>query len=554
MKGFFKKKITILILLITIISLIFTGIILMKMLKDTEENEARAWFFEEAIQTGQPVILRNAYIVSNEGERLTFVYDYKTYEVKGAMVQKYTGIADIHIDGEKISKVLIKPDYVEGVLQSYTEGEVVLKDHGAEQKNSSLPIYQVTDGEVKQKEWTQMIIGVSNIQCVMEKGIVCGIILQEDVVPTDIRVLMKNGNDIFHPQLYVKKQSDGSIVNINQYMGDAGILSYTLEDEKGLIVCDSAGNALEEMFEGKLHFYMEPGGIVMVNELPMESYLKYVLPSEMPKSFGEEALKAQAVCARTYAYVHMNNQSYAKYGANIDDTTSFQAYHNTHRTEETDAAVEATMGEVATCNGELISCYYFSTSPGVTNNTSSWGGGESEYIACAGFEFSEGLDLTKDTDFSRFMTTQQVSYDAVSNYYRWKAVLDISTIRDKDKGKISNISVKKRNEAGYVTELEVTYENKTEVLKKENEIRKILGKYIQEVILQNEDVRTDLTMLPSACFEVLANADGQIVLRGGGNGHGIGMSQYGARGMAEKGYNYKEIIDYYYENVVVKKL
>ena len=554
MKGFFKKKITIVILIITIISLVFTGIILMKMLKDTAETETRAWFFEESIQTGQTVVLKNAYIISNEGEKLKFLYDYKTYEVEGSMSQTHTGIADIHIDGEKISKVSIKPDYVEGVLQSYTEREVVLKEHGAEQKNSSLPIYQVEDGQVKQKEWTQMIIGVSNIQCTMEKGIVCGIILQEDVVPTDIRVLMKNGTDIFHPQIYVKKQSDGNIVNINQHMGEAGILTFTLEDENGLVVCDSAGNALEEMFEGKLHFYMEPSGIVMVNELPMETYLKYVLPSEMPKSFGEEALKAQAVCARTYAYVHMNNQSYARYGANIDDTTTFQAYHNTYRTEETDAAIEATMGEVATCNGELISCYYFSTSPGVTNNTSSWGSGESDYIACAGFEFSEGLDLKKDVDFSRFMSQQVMSYDAVSNYYRWKAVLDVSTIHDKDKGALKTIAVKKRNDGGYVTELELSYENSTEVLKKENEIRRVLGMYLQEVILQNEDVRTDLSMLPSACFEVLANTDGQIVLRGGGNGHGIGMSQYGARGMAEKGYNYKEIIDYYYENVVVKKL
>ena len=209
---------------------------------------------------------------------------------------------------------------------------------------------------------------------------------------------------------------------------------------------------------------------------------------------------------------------------------------------------------MATCNGELISCYYFSTSPGVTNNITSWGGGESDYIACAGFEFANGLDLTKDADFSKFMTTQQVSYDAVSNYYRWKAVLDISTIRDKEKGALTGVIVKKRNEAGYVTELELTYENKSEILKKENEIRKVLGKYLQEVILQNEQVRTDLTMIPSACFEVLVNTDGQIVLRGGGNGHGIGMSQYGARGMAEKGYTYKEILDYYYDNVVVKKM
>lgn len=554
MKGIFKKKITIVILLLTVISLIFTGIILLKMVKDTSGEEQRAWFFEESIQTGQPLVLENAYIISNEGDKLTFLYDYKTYEVEGRMSQEYAGVGDIHIDGEKVAKVSIKPDSVEGILQSYTEGEVVLKDHGAERKNTALPIYQVVDGQVKQREWTQMIIGVSRIQCVMEKGIVCGIVLQEDVVPTDIRVVMKNGSDIIHPQLYVKMQSDGSIININKYMNDAKITTYTLEDTQGMMLCDEAGNDVGVLFEGKLHFYMEAQGIVLVNEVPIETYLKYVLPSEMPRNFGEEALKAQAVCARTYAYTHMNNQSYAKYGANVDNTTSFQAYHNTHRTTETDAAVEATIGEVATCNGELISCYYFSTSPGVTNNTTSWGGEEREYIACAGFEFSEGLDLTKDADFSRFMTQQVVSYDAVSNYYRWKAVLDISTVREKEKGALKSIAVKERNEGGYVTELELSYENSTEILKNENKIRKTLGTYLQEVILQNEEVRTDLSMLPSACFEVLVNADGQIVLRGGGSGHGIGMSQYGAKGMAEKGYNYKEIIDYYFENVVVKKI
>lgn len=554
MRRFLKKKITVVILLLTVISLIFTGIILVNMVKDTDGEEKRAWFFEESVQTGQPVVLKNAYIISTEEGKLKFLYDYKTYEVDGQMTEDYTGIGDIHIDGEKVSKVYVKPDYIEGVLQSYTEGEVVLKEHGTEQKNTALPIYQLVDGQVKQREWTQMIIGVSNVQCVMEKGVVCSIVLQEDVVPTDIRVVIKNGSGIFHSQIYVKKQSDGSIININSYMNDAGITNYTLDDSQGLVLCDSAGKELEEVFEGKLHFIMEPQGIVLINELPMETYLKYVLPSEMPRNFGEEALKAQAVCARTYAYTHMTNQSYAKYGANVDDSTDFQAFHNTKRTVETDAAVDKTIGEVATCNGELISCYYYSTSPGVTNNMTSWEGKDTEYIACAGLEFSQGLDLTDATDFSKFMTQQVVSYDAISSFYRWKAVLDISSIKDEEKGALQSISVKKRNEAGYITELELKYANKTEVLKNENKIRKALGAYLQEVILQNEQVRTDLSMIPSACFEVLDISDGKIVLRGGGFGHGIGMSQYGARGMAEKGHDYKEIIDYYFENVVVKKL
>ena len=554
MRRFFKKKITVVILLLTAISLIFTGIILVNMVKDTDGEEKRAWFFEESMQTGQPVVLKNAYIISTKEGKLKFLYDYKTYEVDVTTTEDYTGIGDIHIEGEKISKLSVKPDYIEGVLQSYTEGEVVLKEHGTEQKNTALPIYQLVDGQVKQREWTQMIIGVSNVRCVMEKGVVCSIVLQEDVVPADIRVVIKNGSGIFHSQIYVKKQSDGSIININSYMNDAGITNYTLDDSQGLVLCDSLGNDLEEVFEGNLHFIMEPQGIVLINELPMETYLKYVLPSEMPRNFGEEALKAQAVCARTYAYTHMTNQSYAKYGANVDDSTDFQAFHNTKRTAETDAAVDKTIGEVVTCNGELISCYYYSTSPGVTNNMTSWEGKDTDYIACAGLEFSKGLDLTDATDFSKFMTQQVVSYDAISSFYRWKAVLDISSIKDEEKGALQSISVKKRNEAGYITELELKYANKTEVLKNENKIRKALGAYLQEVILQNEQVRTDLSMIPSACFEVLDISDGKIVLRGGGFGHGIGMSQYGARGMAEKGHDYKEIIDYYFENVVVKKL
>lgn len=555
MKGKIRKnKTTLIILLLIIISLIFTGIILAGMIKDTVGSEKRLWFFEESIQTGQPVVLKNVYIISNDEDKLQFMYDYKTYEVDGTLSQNYTGIGDIYIDGEKVVKVGIKTETIEGILQSYTEGELVLKEHGAEQKNTSLPIYQVENGQVKQTEWTQMIIGVSNVQCVMEKGVICGIILQEDEVPTDIRVVIKNGNSIFYSELFIKKQSDGSMINVNTYMSDNGVTSITLEDSQGLVVCNSKGEALEEVFEGKLHVHMDSQGLVLINEVPMETYLKYVLPSEMPQNFGEEALKAQAVCARTYAYTNITNQSYAKYGANVDDSTDFQAYHNTSRTEETDAAVEETAGEVVTCNGELISCYYYSTSPGVTNNMTSWESSDTDYIACAGMEFSEGLDLTLDADFSRFMTERTISYDAVSNFYRWKAVLDISTIKDSEKGALESITVKKRNEAGYVTELELRYTNKTEILKNENKIRKALGLYLQEVILQDEQVRTDLSMLPSACFEVLVIADGEMILRGGGYGHGIGMSQYGAKGMAEKGYNYKEIIEYYFENVVVKKL
>ena len=166
--------------------------------------------------------------------------------------------------------------------------------------------------------------------------------------------------------------------------------------------------------------------------------------------------------------------------------------------------------------------------------------------------FSNGLNLQIASDFSKFINQQTECYDSESSFYRWNAVLDTSAVKDASKGALQNLSVKARNEAGYITAIELEYANTTEVLRNENDIRRVLGAYQTEIQLNNGQVRTDLSMVPSGCFEVVEVSDGKIVLRGGGFGHGIGMSQYGAKGMAELGYGYKEIINYYYENVVVE--
>lgn len=550
------KKIVILILLVILISLILTGVIVSKLMKTAngDNTKDRYWFFQQSLETGQPVTLENAYIISNEQNCLKFLYDYTVYEIKGTLEQEFSGVADIQIKGEKIVKISLKPQQAEGVIQAYDELTMTLKETGTKNRKSSVPIYRVSNGVVTQTEWNQLIVGVSKIHCVLENGVVCAVLLDEDVVPTDIRVVIKNDSDIFYSDLHIKKVSDGTMIHANAHMSENGVNSFTVTDEKGLVLCDAKGNALDEAYEGSLRVVKDSEGLVLVNELSMETYVKYVLPSEMPHTFEKEALKAQAVCARTYAYSHMKNQSYAKYGANLDDSTDFQAYHNAGRYEETDAAVEETKGEVVTCNGALISCYYYSTSPGVTNDMSSWEGENAGYISCMGLEFYGGLNLMDAADFSQFMTREPASYDAASDFYRWKAVLDISVVKESAKGELKSITVKQRNQSGYITQLELKYANTTETLKNENQIRKVLGNYLEEVVLQSEKVRTDLSMVPSACFEVLDVEEGKILLRGGGFGHGIGMSQYGAKGMAEAGHTYKEIIDYYYENVVVKKL
>lgn len=538
------KKLFYIMLGVVVISLGFTAVVLSGLIDDADGKEGKYWFFEEAKQTGKPVELENAYVYSNANGQLEFLYDNITYTIEGSLAQEFSGVADIVVEGDKVAKVYSKPEEKKGILHSYDDKSMAVMskleaveaaadgNQAAEQvenlvRQASIPIYKVEADKVVQSNWNQVIIGTSNVRCVMENGIVSAMIIEESL-PSDIRVIIKNGSSIYYPELFVKKQSDGSLINAKEVMAAHGLKELEIQDANGLVLCNAAGKALGEAYEGMFRVIQTEEGMVLINQLPIETYVKYVLPSEMPKSFHAEALKAQAVCARTFAYAHMRNQSYAKYGANLDDSTAFQVYHSTGRFAETDAAVDATAGEIITCNGELITCYYFSTSAGMTNDMSVWGSKTPEYIVMCKSE------------------------DTQSPFYKWTAYLDITGVKEEAYGALKSAEIISKNVAGYVTELKLTYQNKTITLTNENDIRSIMGKYLEETVLNNGKVRTDLSMIPSASFTVKEASDGKIVLSGGGFGHGIGMSQYGADQMADAGSDYKSIVEYYFKNVAVK--
>lgn len=517
------KKLLYLMLIIVVFSLGLTAIIITGLIDDADGKESKYWFFEESMQTGKQVELKNVYIHSSENGEIKFLYDNVTYVIPGKLKEEYMGVADIVIEGEKISKVRIKPNFTTGTLCSYDDTTVQVSGDELKNLNKSqgIPVYKISEEVVEQSNWNDMIIGTSIIKCVMEKGQVCSVIIEESL-PSDIRVIIKNGSSIFYDNIFIKKKSDNILIDVKKKLKEEGTTEYSVSDKDGMYLCDEKGNALGAAYEGEFRILMEEKGLVLINTLPIETYVKYVLPSEMPKYFHEEALKAQAVCARTFAYAHMRNQSYAKYGANLDDSTSFQVYHAAGRYKETDAAVDATKGEVITCAGNLITCYYFSTSAGKTNNMSVWGSETPEYISV------------------------RISEDTNSPFYKWNAYIDRSDIRE--------VRVLERNESNYVTKLEIKYVDETIVLTNENDIRKALGAYLQETVLNNGKIRTDLSMIPSASFAVIDVKDNMIVLEGRGFGHGIGMSQYGANKMAEEGIGYKDIIEHYFNSVVVKSV
>ena len=95
-------------------------------------------------------------------------------------------------------------------------------------------------------------------------------------------------------------------------------------------------------------------GIAVINELDIEEYLKCVVPSEMPVSYGVNALKCQAVCARSYAYTQLENNYYGEYGAHVDDSVAFQVYKNTNINEDSSKAVDETNGSAVYFDDVLV--------------------------------------------------------------------------------------------------------------------------------------------------------------------------------------------------------
>lgn len=111
-------------------------------------------------------------------------------------------------------------------------------------------------------------------------------------------------------------------------------------------------------YRGTIELGLNDGKIVVINELSLEQYLYAVVPSEMPSSYGIEALKVQAVCARSYAVSHMNNGALSAYGAQVNDSTDYQVYNVTPENENSISAVKATYGQVLMYNGEIANTYF----------------------------------------------------------------------------------------------------------------------------------------------------------------------------------------------------
>lgn len=257
--------------------------------------------------------------------------------------------------------------------------------------------------------------------------------------------------------------------------------------------------------------YRSNGSVINLN---MTDYLIGVVSSEMPASFNLEALKAQSVLARTYVLKAKQT------GKKLTDTVSTQSYididqmknkwgnsFNTYYNKIKNA-VENTNGEYLSYNGNYIEALYHSTNNGKTESSLDVFGNYYPYLISVSSEY--------DKNTSSYLRTINMPLDAISNKLGLSLNNDsvISILSYTDGGNIKEININGNNFSG-------------------KKVRELLG-------------------LRSADFDIsISDNNANITTRG--YGHGVGMSQYGANGMANAGYSYKDILSHYYPGTTLTK-
>ncbi len=259
----------------------------------------------------------------------------------------------------------------------------------------------------------------------------------------------------------------------------------------------------------------ESGNIV---EVPLEEYVAGVVAGEMPITFETEALKAQAVAARSYVLKKIE-QNY-KNDYDVVDTVLNQVYLDDEslknkwkdkyeeRIQKIKKVVLDTKGEYLTYNGKVIEAFFFSTSSGLTENC--------EEVFVEALPYLRSVDSHYDEISPVYETEKVINYAEFCNKLGIENVpLNINITKTTSTGRIKNITINGVNFTG-------------------NQVTQKLG-------------------LRSNYFEIKQDND-NIIVTTKGYGHGVGMSQYGANGMAKEGYTYKDILNHYYTNVEISKI
>ena len=339
-------------------------------------------------------------------------------------------------------------------------------------------------------------------------------------------------------------------------------------------------------YRGMLTFSVNSSSMTGVNIIGLEEYLYGVVPSEMPKSYDAEALKAQAVAARTYAMTKLG--AHAGSGYQLCDTTACQVYKGySNEADATTAAVDATAGEVACYNGSPIEAVFSASTGGYTESSENVWNTAVPYLRA----------VPEPGEYGDNSWTKTLTLDELTALLQAKGE-NIGTAKD--------IVITKISTGGRVQELQIVGTSGTKTLTKEairtyfssacgtlpSKMFTINGKggtvtggtstsakgglllaaARQGIVAKTEGalsylngkkLSVDVDAAQSAqntdngayavySVSISTVANGKFVFSGSGSGHGVGLSQKGAQGMAQMGYDYKEILRHYYTGITIE--
>lgn len=287
-------------------------------------------------------------------------------------------------------------------------------------------------------------------------------------------------------------------------------------------------------FPGEFKVSIAGSKINAVNTVDVEEYLRGVIPYEIGKldSSRFEALKAQAVAARTYAYKHFGSRE--SVGFDIYADTKDQVYKGlASATPLTDSAVKQTAGVVMTYNGEFIIAYYHSTCGGETETMTTWGKPDLPYLKSKPDLRPDGTPWCNESSYSqwerKFSDTETLELfkknagEVKFKFANFTAISDIAIIDTLPSGRILTLQV--NTDKGNM---------------------QVVGDKVRWLFKKNGSI------LPSSFFR-LAHESNEWVIKGKGFGHGVGMCQMGVRARAQAGQSFAQILTHYYPGITLEK-
>ena len=384
--------------------------------------------------------------------------------------------------------------------------------------------------------------------------------------------------------LTLKKQKDRTILFFDKNKQKI----YDLKNEQKFSVRSSDKRGIwvgNKRYAGKLNIFISDNDILIVNVIGIEKYLSSVVGSEMPVKWPLEALKAQAIASRTYALKQKGNSFY-----DIDSTNKNQVYIGLEaRTNKTSRAVNSTSSLVLTYDDKLINSLFHSSSAGMTENSQDVWKNKYPYLSSVKDFDKDNPKLRWNKKFSRsqlqklFPKIGGIKQIEILNVTGTGRVKNVRIHGDLGTDQMSGVDIRKRmNLKSNLVRFKFIEVNKT---KSDNENPKLISTksledkpitYIvkmgdnlfdiayrfnvnyQEIVVLNSiedpsiiEVNQKL-LIPRKPVNNVPTTEKILVASGYGSGHGVGMSQWGAKYMANKGAKAEEILKHFYRGVKIK--